>query len=55
MRDAVIVSAVRTPVGRAPRGALRETPPDTLGMVAVREAVARVPGLDPAEVEDVVM
>ena len=55
MRDAVIVSAVRTAVGRAPRGALRETPPDALGMAAVREALARAPGLDPAAVEDVVL
>jgi len=55
MRDPVIVSAARTAVGRAPRGALRETPPDALGMAAVREALARAPGLDPAEVEDVVM
>ena len=55
MRDAVIVSAARTAVGRAPRGALRETPPDTLGMAAVREALARAPGVEPAEVEDVVM
>ena len=55
MRDPVIVSAVRTAVGRAPRGALRETPPDALGMAAVREALARAPGLDPAEVEDVVL
>ena len=55
MRDAVIVSAVRTAVGRAPRGQLAETPPDTLGMAAVREALARAPGLEPAEVEDVVL
>lgn len=55
MRDAVIVSAVRTAVGKAPRGGLSETPPDALGMAAVREAIARAPGLDPAEVEDVVM
>ncbi len=55
MRDAVIVSAVRTAVGKAPRGALRETPPEDLAMVAVREAVARVPGLDPSEVEDLVL
>jgi acetyl-CoA acyltransferase len=55
MRDAVIVSAVRTAVGRAPRGALRETRSDELAAAAVREAVARVPGLDPAAVEDVVL
>ncbi|HEX2502427.1 MAG TPA: thiolase family protein [Miltoncostaeaceae bacterium] len=55
MRDAVIVSAVRTAVGRAPRGELAETPPDTLGMAAVREALARAPGVEPAEVEDVIL
>ena len=55
MRDAVIVSAVRTAIGRAPRGALRETRADELASAAVREAVARVPGLDPAEVEDVIL
>jgi acetyl-CoA acyltransferase len=55
MRDAVIVSAVRTAIGRAPRGALRETPSEELAMAAVREALARTPGLDPAEVEDVIL
>ncbi|MCJ7709300.1 MAG: thiolase family protein, partial [Chloroflexi bacterium] len=55
MRDAVIVSAVRTAVGRAPRGTLRETSPAVLAMTAVREALARAPGLDPAEVEDLVL
>jgi acetyl-CoA acyltransferase len=55
MRDAVIVSAARTAVGKAPRGALRETPPETLAMTVVREAIARAPGLDPAEVEDLVL
>jgi acetyl-CoA acyltransferase len=55
MRDAVIVSAVRTAVGKAPRGALHETPPEALAIEAVREAVARVPGLEPAEVEDLIL
>jgi len=55
MRDAVIVSAARTAVGKAPRGSLRETSPETLAMTAVREAIARAPGLDPAEVEDLVL
>jgi acetyl-CoA acyltransferase len=55
MRDAVIVSAVRTAVGKAPKGALRETPPEALAIGAVREAVARVPGLEPAEVEDLIL
>ena len=55
MRDAVIVSAARTAVGKAPRGSLRETPPSELATIAVREALARAPGLDPAEVEDLVL
>ena len=55
MRDAVIVSAARTAVGKAPRGSLRETPPSELATVAVREALARAHGLDPAEVEDLVL
>jgi acetyl-CoA acyltransferase len=55
MRDAVIVSAVRTAVGRAPRGVLRETRADDLAAAAIREALARVPSLDPADVEDVVL
>ncbi len=55
MRDAVIVSAARIAVGKAPRGALRETPPQALAVTAVREAIARATGLDPAEVEDVVL
>ena len=55
MRDAVIVSAARTAVGKAPRGSLRETPPDMLAIAAVREALARAPGLDPVEVEDLIL
>ncbi|HNU08900.1 MAG TPA: acetyl-CoA C-acyltransferase [Pyrinomonadaceae bacterium] len=55
MRDAVIVSAVRTAVGKAPKGSLRYTRPDDMGAVAIREAVRRAEGLNPAEVEDVIM
>ena len=55
MQDAVIVSAARTAVGKAPRGALRETPPEALAMAAVRAALARAPGLDPGEVGDLVL
>ena len=55
MREAVIVSAVRTAVGRAPRGSLRETRADELAAIAVREAVARVPGLVPEAVEDLIL
>jgi acetyl-CoA acyltransferase len=55
MTDAVIVSAVRTAVGRAPRGTLRHTRPDDLAAIVLREALARVPTLEAAEVEDVVV
>jgi acetyl-CoA acyltransferase len=55
MRDAVIVSAVRTAIGKAPRGALRDTRPDELAAAVIREAVRRVSGLDPAAVEDVIL
>jgi len=55
MRDAVIVSAVRTAVGKAPKGTLRATRPDDLGAVAIQGALARVPGLDKKEVEDVII
>jgi acetyl-CoA acyltransferase len=55
MRDAYIIQAVRTPVGKAYKGALRHTRPDELGAIAIREAVARVSGLDVARVDDVIM
>jgi acetyl-CoA acyltransferase len=55
MKQAVIVSAVRTAVGKAPKGTLRFTRPDDLGAIAVRGAVDRVPMLDPREIEDVII
>jgi acetyl-CoA acyltransferase len=55
MNDAVIVSAVRTAVGKAPKGTLRDTRPDDLGAVVIKEAIARVPGLEPSEIDDVIM
>src|SRR3990167_8238271 len=55
MKDAVIVSAVRTPVGRAPKGALRYTRPDEMGALVIGEALRRAPGLDSADVEDVIL
>jgi acetyl-CoA acyltransferase len=55
MRDAVIVSAVRTATGKAPLGTLRHTRPDEMAAVVMREALARTPGLDPSEVEDVIV
>lgn len=55
MREAVIVSAVRTAVGKAPKGTLRTTRPDEMGATVIKEALARVPGLEASEVEDVIM
>jgi acetyl-CoA acyltransferase len=55
MKEAVIVSAVRTAVGKAPRGALRYTRPDEMAAVVIAEALRRAPGLDPAEVDDVIL
>ena len=55
MKDAVIVSAVRTPVGKAPRGTLSTTRPDELAAIVLKEVLARAPGVDPAEIEDVIL
>jgi acetyl-CoA acyltransferase len=55
MREVVIVSSVRTPVGRAYKGTLRATRPDELAAIAIKGALARVPQLDPKEIEDVVL
>src|ERR687887_812289 len=55
MTDAVIVSAVRTAVGKAPGGTLRGTRPDELGAVAIAEALRRAPGIEPSDVDDVIL
>jgi acetyl-CoA acetyltransferases len=55
MKEAVIVSAVRTAVGKAPKGTLRTTRPDEMGAAVIKEATARVPGLELSEIEDVIM
>ncbi|MFZ0212940.1 MAG: acetyl-CoA C-acyltransferase [Candidatus Acidiferrales bacterium] len=55
MREAVIVSSVRTAVGKAFKGTLRAARPDDLAAAAMREAIARVPGLDAREIEDVIL
>jgi acetyl-CoA acyltransferase len=55
MKDAVVVSSVRTAVGKAGKGALRATRPDDLAAIAVRAAIDRVPGLDPAQIDDVIL
>jgi acetyl-CoA acyltransferase len=55
MREAFIVSAVRTPIGRAVRGTLRYVRPDDLGALVLREAIARVPGLEAEQIDDVIL
>ena len=55
MFEAVLVSAVRTPVGRAPKGALSTTRPDDLAALAIGGALDRLPSLDRAEIDDVIL
>ena len=55
MKNAVIVSAVRTAVGKAPKGALRSTRPDDLAAIAIKGALARIPQLQLNEIEDVII
>src|ERR1043166_1437348 len=55
MREVVLVSSVRTPVGRAFKGTLRATRPDELAAIAIKGALDRVPQLDHKEIEDVIM
>jgi acetyl-CoA acyltransferase len=55
MREVVIASSVRTPVGRAFKGTLRSTRPDELAAVAIKGALDRVPRLDPREIDDVIL
>src|ERR1043165_2198555 len=55
MREVVLVSSVRTPVGRAYKGTLRATRPDELAAIAIKGALDRVPQLDHKEIEDVIM
>ena len=55
MREVVIVSSVRTPVGKAYKGTLRASRPDDLAAVAIKGALERVPQVDPKEIEDVII
>ena len=55
MREVIIASSVRTPVGRAFKGTLRATRPDELAAVAIKGALERVPQVDPKEIEDVIL
>jgi acetyl-CoA acyltransferase len=55
MKQAVIVSAVRTAVGKAPNGTLRATRPDEMAAAVIAEALRRAPGLSPSEIDDVIL
>src|SRR5215472_16319998 len=55
MREVVLVSSVRTAVGRANKGTLRATRPDELAAIAIKGALERVPQLDTKEIEDVIL
>jgi acetyl-CoA acyltransferase len=55
VQDAYIVSAIRTPIGKAPRGVFRHTRPDDLLVHTLKAALAQVPALDPATIEDTIV
>ena len=55
MHDAVIVSAVRTAVGKAPKGALSTVRPDEMAATVIAETLRRAPGVEPREVDDVIL
>jgi acetyl-CoA acyltransferase len=55
MQDAVIVSATRTAVGRAPNGALKTVRPDEMAAAVIQEALRRAPGVEPSDIEDVIL
>src|SRR5207245_10000177 len=55
MKEVIIASSVRTPVGRAFKGTLRATRPDELAAVAIKGALERVPQVDAKEIEDVIL
>ena len=55
IQDAYIVAAVRTPIGKAPRGVFRNTRPDDLLAHVIRAALARTPGIDPQHIGDVIV
>src|SRR5947209_4271661 len=55
MKEAVIVTSLRTAVGKAPRGTLKDTRPDDMAGTVIKAAIERTPGLEPALVEDIVL
>jgi len=52
MKEAVIVTSLRTAVGKAPRGTLKDTRPDDMAATVIKAAIERTPGLEPAMIED---
>ena len=55
MQDAVIVAAVRTAVGKAPNGSLKTVRPDEMAATIIAEAIRRAPGIEPADIDDVIL
>ena len=55
MQDAVIVSATRTAVGKAPAGSLRTVRPDEMAAAVIKEALRRAPGVEPSDIDDVIL
>jgi acetyl-CoA acyltransferase len=55
MQDAVIVSATRTAVGKAPNGSLKTVRPDEMAAAVIEEVLRRAPGIDPADIDDVIL
>ena len=55
MQEAVVIDCLRTPVGKAPRGMLRNTRPDDLAALCVRRMMEKYPQVSPAEVEDIIL
>jgi acetyl-CoA acyltransferase len=55
MQDAVIVSATRTAVGKAPGGTLRTVRPDEMAATVIKEALRRAPGIEPSDIDDVII
>src|SRR5690606_25740631 len=55
MRDAVVTTAIRTPVGRAHKGKLKDTRPDDLAATVIGAALEHTPGLDPDRIDDVLL
>ena len=55
MQDAVIVSAARTAVGKAPNGSLRTVRPDEMGATVIAEALRRAPGVNGSDIDDVII